>query len=159
MTTQETYYAGDPVIHLQTRKLLGTLRKSFTFDHCLPEAVIRVPPREALLTMSRAPYDGLAPVNDLWHTAWLKPAFHTEGLRVLWLSTDADPSLFARAVYHPAGTTSDDEIIKVGDAARVVLDHMAGTGRFVGPFEDTRRILQHFTQRADSYRKHLEEKG
>lgn len=93
------------------------------------------------------------------HTAWLRPAFYTESVRVLWLSTDADPALFAREVYHPAGTPDDHEIIKVGDAARVMLEHMDSMDMKHGMFGDVRSLMHRFVSRADSYRKHLEQKG
>ena len=160
MNTQETYRAGDPVVHAQTRKLLGTLRKDITFDANHPEAIIRKRERPDLRYAPRT-YEGGTEeaMASVVHAAWLRPAFYTEGVRVLWLSTTADPQAFAHEVYHPAGATSDHEIVKVGDAARVVLNHMDGESMKHGMFGDVRALLHRFVSRADSYRKYLEEKG
>ena len=156
MTTQEeTYHAGDPVIHLQTRKLLGTLIKGTTFNEHRTELRIRVaglpnvPPFTPADAMREA-------VDATYYIAWLRPAFHTESVRALWLSTDASPALFARHLYRPVTKPDDHELLKVGDAARVVLERMGDRDVML---DQTREYLKYLVRRGDSYRKHLEEKG
>ena len=146
MTIATQFHTGDPVVHTQSRRLLGHLREPLTI-HGRSTALEFMPQRHTVAggTLGRSPFRAYA---------WV--GYYSDDLRVVELSVAVEyqiGDILRSGFVTPVGAATDAYLIRVGDAAKVLLDHVhQHEMRMISMLQFTRDWLGGLVSRGDRLR-------